>query len=195
MVSSYLCQSNSNCPSAFRLTKFARFIDPRLHDSYGYRLCSPHGFVARRGPPLAFAKTLYLLIMSKKISPGSALFHAESAIRSMMWCALTSLTGELSIGLRSVYLPSEEFTSASQKSSHTPTLTLKFSRTPGFVLAVMNLSISGCHASMIPMFAPLLLPPCFTTSVTVLIMFMKETGPDATPDVDATMSPSGLSSE
>src|SRR6185437_2135286 len=42
---SYLCQSNSYIPSAFRFTKFARLIEPKLHDSYGYRDCSPHGLV------------------------------------------------------------------------------------------------------------------------------------------------------
>ena len=76
-----------------------------------------------------------------------------------------------------------------------PTLTLKFSNTPGSVLFVMNFSTSGCQASMIPMLAPLLFPPCFTTSVTVLMIFIKETGPDATPDVDATISPSSRRSE
>ena len=48
---------------------------------------------------------------------------------------------------------------------------------------------------MMPMFAPRRFPPCFTTSVTEFIIFMNETGPDATPDVDATMSPSSLKSE
>ena len=48
---------------------------------------------------------------------------------------------------------------------------------------------------MIPMFAPRRLPPCLTTSVTVLMMFIKDTGPDATPDVDATMAPSSRRSE
>ena len=48
---------------------------------------------------------------------------------------------------------------------------------------------------MIPMLAPLRFPPCFTTSVTVLIIFMNETGPEATPDVDATISPSSLNCE
>ena len=58
-------------------------MEPRLHDSYGYRLCSPHGFVALSGACLALANTLYLLILSKKINPGSALFHADIAIKSI----------------------------------------------------------------------------------------------------------------
>jgi hypothetical protein len=82
-----------------------------------------------------------------------------------------------------------------QKSLEIPTLTLKFSNTPGFVFAVTNFSISGCHASRMPIFAPRLFPPCFTTSVIVSIIRMKDEGPDATPDVDATISPSGLKSE
>ena len=89
-----------------------------------------------------------------------------------------------------MYFPSSVLTSAFQKSSQIPTLTLKFSKIPGSVLVVMNFSTSGCHASIIPMFAPLRFPPCFTTSVTVLMIFMKETGPEATPEVDATISPS-----
>jgi hypothetical protein len=72
---------------------------------------------------------------------------------------------------------------------------LKFSSTPGCSFALMNFSMSGCQISRIPMLAPLLFPPCLTTSVTVSMIRMKVTGPDATPDVDATMSPSGLSFE
>ena len=41
-----------------------------------------------------------------------------------------------------------------------------------------------------PILATLRFPPCFTTSVTVLMIFINETGPDATPDVEATISPS-----
>src|ERR671922_256912 len=190
------CQSNSNLPSTLRLTKFARLIEPRLHDSYGYKLCSPHGFVARSGPCLALMHGLYLLMLSKNITPGSALFHALSAIRSISCCASICLTGSRVRGLRSAYLwlPSL-LTSTFQKSSQMPTLTLKFSKTPGFVLAVTNFSTSGCQASRMPMLAPRRLPPCFTTSVIVSIILMNEVGPDATPEVEATMSPSGLRSE
>jgi hypothetical protein len=59
----------------------------------------------------------------------------------------------------------------------------------------MNFSISGCQASRIPILAPRLLPPCFTTSVIVSMILIKDVGPDATPDVEATISPSGLKSE
>ena len=59
----------------------------------------------------------------------------------------------------------------------------------------MNFSMSGWDTSIIPMFAPLLFPPCLITSVTVLIIFMKDTGPEATPEVEATISPSSLNSE
>ncbi len=59
----------------------------------------------------------------------------------------------------------------------------------------MNFSISGCQDSKIPMFAPRLFPPCLTTSVIESIICIKEVGPDATPLVDATISPSGLKSE
>src|SRR5581483_9499237 len=183
-------------PSALRFTKFARLIEPRLHDSYGYNDCSPHGFVARSGPPLASMHGLYLLMLSKNMIPGSALFHAESAIRSISCCASICLIGSWVRGFLNVYLwfPSL-LTSAFQKSSQMPTETLKFSKTPGFVLAVTNFSTSGCHASRMPMLAPLRLPPCFTTSVIVSIILMKDVGPEATPDVEATMSPSGLRSE
>src|SRR5690242_21586347 len=101
---SYLCQSNSYIPSAFRFTKFARLIEPKLHDSYGYRDCSPHGLVARSGPPFALAHGLYLFILSKKITPGSALFHALSAIKSINWCESICFIDSRVLGLRKVYL-------------------------------------------------------------------------------------------
>src|SRR6188472_3736741 len=192
---SYLCQSNSYIPSALRFTKFARLIEPRLHDSYGYSDCSPHGLVARNGPPFALAHGLYLLILSKKITPGSALFQALNAIKSINWCESICFIRSLVLGLHNAYFWLSLFTRDCQKSSQTPTLMLKFSKTPGFVLAVMNFSISGCHASRIPIFAPRLFPPCFTTSVTTSMILINEVGPDATPEVEATMSPSGRRSE
>ena len=139
---------------------------------------------------------LYLFMLSKKITPGSALFHALKEIKSINACESICFIGSRVRGLRNVYLRLLSlFTRDRQKSSQTPTLTLKFSNMPGFVLAVTNFSTSGCHTSKIPIFAPRRFPPCFTTSVMVSIILIKEVGPDATPDVDATMSPSGLKSE
>ena len=45
------------------------------------------------------------------------------------------------------------------------------------------------------MFAPRRVPPCLTTSVEASYSRMKETGPDATPIVERTVSPSGRSRE
>ena len=45
------------------------------------------------------------------------------------------------------------------------------------------------------MFAPRRVPPCFTTSVAASKALMKLTGPDATPPVEPTTSPSGRSLE
>ncbi len=45
---------------------------------------------------------------------------------------------------------------------------------------------------MMPMFAPRRTPPCFTVSVVVLKMFMNDTGPEATPCVERTIAPCGL---
>ena len=41
------------------------------------------------------------------------------------------------------------------------------------------------------MLAPRRVPPCFTTSVLESYSFMNDTGPDATPMVERTVSPSG----
>ena len=45
------------------------------------------------------------------------------------------------------------------------------------------------------MFAPLLVPPCFTASVAALKTFIKLTGPEATPPVDFTTEPFALNLE
>ena len=66
-----------------RFTKFDKLMDPRLQDSYGYNDCSPQGFVALRRPSFALIHGLYLFMLSKKIIPGSALFHALKDIRSI----------------------------------------------------------------------------------------------------------------
>ncbi|OQA13318.1 MAG: hypothetical protein BWY62_01382 [Firmicutes bacterium ADurb.Bin356] len=46
-----------------------------------------------------------------------------------------------------------------------------------------------------PIFAPLRVPPCLTASVAELNTFIKLIGPEATPPVERTVAPEGLSRE
>jgi len=68
---------------------------------------------------------------------------------------------------------------------------LKFRKASVPSLAVTNGSTSGWVASRIPMFAPRRRPPCLICSVAASKICMKLTGPDATPLVFLTTSPSG----
>jgi len=52
---------------------------------------------------------------------------------------------------------------------------------PGADFADMNLSMSGCQASSMPMFAALRLPPCLMVSATASTSLMNNTGPETTP--------------
>jgi hypothetical protein len=72
---------------------------------------------------------------------------------------------------------------------------LKFLSVPSFSFATMKSSMLGWSTLSMPMFAPLLLPPCFTCSVAMSNTFIKEIGPEATPPVLLTMSLDGLSLE
>ncbi len=67
-------------------TIFTRFMEPKLHDSYGRRGCSPHGFVLSISP--SFGVGLSLFNLSKNTMPGSPFFHAISAILSKTFFAL-----------------------------------------------------------------------------------------------------------
>ena len=62
-----------------------------------------------------------------------------------------------------------------------PTLRLKFVSSLGFSLQVMNSSICGWSTFRIAMFAPRLVPPCFTASVAELKTLRKVIGPLETP--------------
>jgi hypothetical protein len=55
-------------------------------------------------------------------------------------------------------------------------------------LQVTNSMMSGWSTRRMPMLAPRRVPPCFTTSVEASNRLMNETGPEATPMVDRTMS-------
>ena len=62
-------------------------------------------------------------------------------------------------------------------------------------MQVMNSMMSGWSTRRMPMLAPRRVPPCFTASVDASNSFMNETGPEATPMVERTMSPLGRSRE
>ena len=62
-------------------------------------------------------------------------------------------------------------------------------------LQVMKSMMSGWSTRRMPMLAPRRVPPCFTTSVEASNRLMKETGPEATPMVERTMSFLGRSRE
>src|SRR3970040_1666019 len=72
---------------------------------------------------------------------------------------------------------------------------LKFVSAPASRFAAMNSRMSGCAPASTPMLAPRRLPPCLMFSVAQSKMRMKETGPDASPEVEATRSPRGRSRE
>lgn len=74
------------------------------------------------------------------------------------------------------------------KASVTATEMLKFVILVMSSLQAMKSRMSGWSTRRIPMFAPRRVPPCLTTSVEASNRLMNETGPDATPMVDRTMS-------
>ena len=132
-----------------------------------------------------------LLVVSIKKRPGSPFLHALVAI-----ILKTSLAGCLDTispvrGFFNSYVSS--FSTASIKRSVIATLILKFVKSFSLVLQSIKSNISGWSILNIPIFAPRLVPPCFTASVAWLNTFMNDTGPEATPPVVRTTSFLGLS--
>ena len=128
-----------------------------------------------------------------KSTPGSPLFHADSTIRSKISFAFAFFTISFVLGFISGYsLPSS---TAFIKTSVTATDILKFVSSRGSFFTVAKSMISGWSTRNTPIFAPLLVPPCFMTSVAVLKTFIKDTGPLAAPLVEPTISSFGLSLE
>ena len=62
-------------------------------------------------------------------------------------------------------------------------------------LQAMNSRMSGWSTRRMPMLAPRRVPPCLTTSVDASNSYMNDTGPEATPMVERTMSFLGRSRE
>ena len=162
-----------------------------MHASYGSRGCSPHGFVDSMLP--MFGVGLSLLILSMNISPGSPVSHALSTISLKTSCAFIFPTTVSLLGLISSYSPS--FLRASINASVTETEILKFVNSPSVLFMRIKSRISGWSMRRIPILAPRLAPPCFMTSVAVLYIFIKETGPLAMPPVEWTTSDLGLNLE
>lgn len=132
-------------------------------------------------------------ISSMNIIPGSPERHAFAQIRSNISFALSVWIVFRVRGLtrgQGLF-----FRTDSIKLSVVLTDMLKFCSVSSLFFAVMNSKRSGCSHERTPMFAPLLFPPCFITSVVMSNIFMKLTGPDAGPFVLITMSFLGRSFE
>ena len=76
-------------------------------------------------------------------------------------------------------------------SSVTATEMLKLVSVRMSLLSVMNFSMSGWVTARMPMLAPRRVPPCLIASVAASNTLRNDTGPEATPIVDCTRSPSG----
>src|SRR3712207_4652498 len=95
-------------------------MEPRLHESYGGRCASEHGFVDSMG---YCGVGLSALILSIKTTPGSPLSHAPSTIFAKSSRARTVLTTSPSLGLTRSKSPSSP--TASIKASVMATEMLK----------------------------------------------------------------------
>jgi len=122
--------------------------------------------------------------------PGSPVAHAVFAIISSIILALTFFVFLPVLGFISQY--SLLLIAACINSSVAPTDKLKLANLFSFFLDLINAAMSGWLEYIIPMFAPLLFPPCLITSVVLLNISINERGPDAVPFVFLTVSPFGL---
>ena len=128
-----------------------------------------------------------------KKTPGSPVFQAPWMIRSQTSRALSCPTTLPVLGWIRSYSPSAS--TASMKASVTATEMLKLVILVVSSLQVMNSMMSGWSTRRMPMLAPRRVPPCLTTSVDASNNVMKDTGPEATPMVERTMSFLGRSRE
>jgi len=130
-----------------------------------------------------------LFISSINSIPGSPQLHADSTSAWNIFLAFISLTAFFVLGFIS-FIVLFFFTDC-MNLFVIATDMLKFSSF-SVCFSFMNLRMSGWFTSSIPMFAPLLLPPCFIISAALSNIFMKDMGPDAVPFDLCIMSPSGL---
>ncbi len=116
-----------------------KFIEPRLHASYGSSGCSPHGLVDSISP--SSGVTLSLFNLSRNIIPGSPLFHALSTTMSNISLALSCPTGNFVLGSIKSYF--SLFSTAFMNFSVIPTLILKLVISLLSCLQVINSRMSG----------------------------------------------------
>ena len=122
--------------------------------------------------------------------PGSPFFHACSTILPNTSFALYLSTTSLVLGFIISY--SSSFSTALINVSVTPTEILKLVNFSLLSFDVIKSKISGWSTLSIPIFAPLLVPPCFIVSVAALKTVIKDMGPLETPLVERTTSFRGL---
>lgn len=184
----FLSLSQFSLPS---FSMFVRFMEPRLQLSFGCSGCSPQGFVLSINPK--FVVGFFLFISSMNIIPGSPERHAFAQIRSNISLAFSVWIVFLVRGFTNGH--GLFLATASMNASVVLTDMLKLRSESSLFFDVMNSRRSGWSHERTPIFAPLLFPPCFMTSVVMSNIFMKLTGPDAGPFVLMTISFRGLSFE
>ena len=180
-------QSISHSPFLFLTRWRFRSTEFRLHDSYGKRGTSPHGFVASNTPKLGVG--LSSCNRSKNAKPGSPVAHACSAIKSKISRAFT--VRQVS-PLRGLMRSQSLFAcTASINLFDTPTEILKFFTVPSWSFKVIKSTMSGWSAFKIAMFAPWRLAPCKICDNAAEKAFKKSTGPDEDFGTFLTLSPCG----
>ncbi len=158
-------------------------MEPRLHESYGGRCASEHGFVDSIGN---CGVGLSPLILSINTTPGSPFRCAPSTIFENRSQARTVFATSPVLGLtrsKSASRWTARMNLSVIATEMLKLLTFSFSR-----LHSMNSSMSGWSTLRMPMFAPRRVPPCFILSVEASKTCMNETGPEETPIVEETTS-------
>ena len=133
---------------------------------------------------------LSLFNLSKNTIPGSPFLHACLTIFLKISLALYLVATSLVLGFTISY--SSLFSIAFINDSVTPTEILKFVNLLLSSLQVIKSKISGWSTLSIPIFAPLLTPPCFIVSVAALKTVINDIGPLDIPLVESTTSFFGL---
>src|SRR3954468_9294164 len=198
-ITSQACSNASTSSSPSSRRNFIRLSDARLHALSSIDMYSEHGFEALMRP--VFGSVCQLLIVVSYWTPGSAHFHAASAIWRSSWRASRVSTTVPSV--RATRFHSPPRSAASMNASLTRTELFAFwywidaqsalssdmsypaaSRTRAFssscALHQMNSVMSGWSTSRTTIFAARrVLPPDLIVPADASAPRMNETGPDA----------------